>query len=174
VDALLLGQNVHSLENFIDTFLKKKEQKMKRLVALITIVVMSMVLFAETQLANPKPSMENPRKFIFPITTSDRAEINHILGAANNVIKFYGVDNTEVVIVAYSQGITALLKRHDRKIAQRIQSLITYDVEFIACQNTMDTLKIEQKELLNNVEVVTAGIVELIERQLRGYIYIRP
>ena len=31
-----------------------------------------------------------------------------------------------------------------------------------------------EKELLDGVEVVTAGIVELIERQLRGYIYIRP
>ena len=51
---------------------------------------------------------------------------------------------------------------------------MTYDVEFIACKNTMDTLKIDKKELLDGVEVVTAGIVELIERQLRGYIYIRP
>ena len=147
---------------------------LKKLFTLLIIAIMSITLFAETQLADPKPSMENPRKFVFPITTSDRDEINHILGAANNVIKFYGVDNTEVVIVAYSQGIKALLKRHDRKIAQRIQSLVTYNVEFIACQNTMDTLKIDKKKLLDDVEIVTAGIVELIERQLRGYIYIRP
>ena len=129
---------------------------------------------AETQIAEPKPSMEHPRKFIFPITTWDREEVNHVLGSANNVIKFYGVDNTEVVIVAYSQGINALLKRHDRKIAQRVKSLMTYDVEFIACQNTMTTLEIDKKNLLDDVEIVTAGIVELIERQLRGYIYIRP
>jgi len=132
------------------------------------------LLVAETEFAEPKPSMENPRKFVFPITTWDRDEINHILGSANNVIKFYGVDNTEVVIVAYAQGIKALLNHHDNKIRKRVKSLMTYDVEFIACQNTMTTLKIDKKELLDGVEVVTAGIVELIERQLRGYIYIRP
>ena len=131
-------------------------------------------LTAETEFAEPKPSMDNPRKFIFPITKWNNDEIHHILGSANNVIKFYGVDNTEVVIVAYSQGIKALMKHRDNKIRKRVKSLMTYDVEFIACANTMKTLKIDKKELLEGVEVVTAGIVELIERQLKGYIYIRP
>jgi len=129
---------------------------------------------AETEFAEPKPSMENPRKFVFPITSWNKDEVNHVLGSANNVINFYGVDNTEVVIVAYSQGIKSLLKHQDSAIAQRVRSLMTYDVEFIACGNTLKTLKIEEKELLDEVEVVTAGIVEIIERQLRGYIYIRP
>ena len=141
---------------------------------LILFFVITTCIFAETQFADPKPSMENPRKFVFPITTWDKKEINHILGSANNVIKFYGVDNSEVVIVAYSQGIKSLLKDKDKNIAKRVKSLMTYDVEFIACGNTMKTLKIDKKELLDGVEVVTAGIVELIERQLRGYIYIRP
>ena len=141
---------------------------------LILFFVITTCIFAETQFADPKPSMENPRKFVFPITTWDKKEINHILGSVNNVIKFYGVDNSEVVIVAYSQGIKSLLKDKDKNIAKRVKSLMTYDVEFIACGNTMKTLKIDKKELLDGVEVVTAGIVELIERQLRGYIYIRP
>jgi len=145
---------------------------MKKLLILL-FITLSFVQ-SETEMAEPKPSMDNPRKFIFPITTWDRDEVNHILGSANNVIKFYGMDNTEVVIVAYAQGINALLKTRDSKIATRVKSLMSYDVKFIACQNTLTTLKIDKKELLYDVEVVTAGIVELIERQLRGYIYIRP
>ncbi len=141
---------------------------------LTLMLLMFTLSFAETELAEPKPSMDHPRKFIFPITKWDKDEVNHILGSANNVIKFYGVDNTEVVIVAYSQGIKTLLKNKDKEIRKRVQSLMTYDVEFVACGNTMKTLKIDKKELLDGVEVVTAGIVELIERQLRGYIYIRP
>jgi len=139
-----------------------------------TLVFSLHFIHAETEFAEPKPSMENPRKFIFPITKWDTDEINHILGSANNVIKFYGVDNTEVVIVAYAQGIKSLLKHRDNRIRKRVQSLMTYDVEFIACANTMKTLRIKKEDLLDDVEIVTAGIVELIERQLRGYIYIRP
>lgn len=132
---------------------------------------------AETELAEPKPSLMNPRKFVFPITTADEKEISHVLSSISNVVKFYGVDKCEVVIVAYSQGIKALLKESnffDKDIQKRIRSLMTYDVEFIACNNTMRTYEIKEKELMNDVEVVTAGIVELIERQLGGYVYVRP
>jgi intracellular sulfur oxidation DsrE/DsrF family protein len=145
---------------------------MRKIVILLFFLIS--FLGAETEFSNPKPSMENPRRFIFPITKWNSDEINHILGSANNVIKFYGVDNTEVVIVAYAQGIKALLKHRDNKIRKRVKSLMTYDVEFIACANTMKTLRIKKEDLLEDVEIVTAGIVELIERQLRGYIYIRP
>jgi hypothetical protein len=69
---------------------------MRRVVILLFLMIV--FLSSETEFAEPKPSMMNPRKFIFPITTWDRSEVNHVLGSANNVIKFYGVDNTEVVI----------------------------------------------------------------------------
>ena len=142
------------------------------------VIILMFLIFnfinADTQLSDPKPAIDNPRKFVFPITNWDRNNVNHILSSANNVIKFYGIDNTEVVIVAYSQGIYSILSNRDKRIQKRIEALMTYGVEFIACGNTINTLKIDKKYLLDGVEVVTAGIVELIERQLRGYIYIRP
>ena len=141
---------------------------------MLSVILICTFLSAETEFADPKPSLENPRKFVFPITKNDRHEINHVLSSANNVIKFYGVEKTEVVIVAYSKGIEAVMNHRDLKIKKRVEALMTYDVEFIACGNTMKTLKIDESELIDGVEIVTAGIVELIERQLRGYIYIRP
>ena len=145
---------------------------MKKLLAIF--VIMASFVMAETEFATPKPDIDNPRKFVFPITIWDRNEVNHILSSVNNVMKFYGPENTEVVIVAYGQGIRTLVKGENRDIRKRVEALMTYDVEFIACGNTMRTLKIKKKELIEGSEVVTAGIVELIERQLRGYIYIRP
>jgi len=148
---------------------------MKKLLILFTLFLS--FVGAETELAEPKPSMDNPRKFIFPLTSDDENEISHLLSSVNNVIKFYGVDNSEVVIVCYSKGIKATLKEpkfKDKELKKRVLALMTYDVEFVACNNTMKTYKIKENDLLEDVEVVTAGIVELIERQLRGYTYIRP
>lgn len=149
---------------------------MKRLLILLTMLLTFIV--AETELSEPKPSMVNPRKFVFPITTADEAEISHVLSSVSNVVKFYGVDKCEVVIVAYSQGIKSVLQDSDffdKDIPKRLKALMMYDtIEFIACNNTMKTYKIKKKELLKDVEVVTAGIVEIIERQLGGYIYVRP
>jgi len=141
---------------------------------MMSVLLLCSFLSAETEFAEPKPSLENPRKFVFPITKDERSEINHVLSSANNVMKFYGPEKVEVVIVAYSKGIKAVMNNKDIEIKKRVEALLTYEVEFIACGNTMQTLKIDKTELIDGVEVVTAGIVELIERQLRGYTYIRP
>jgi intracellular sulfur oxidation DsrE/DsrF family protein len=136
------------------------------------MLVFSGFLYGDTEFADPKPSIDNPRKFVFPISEGSDEAINHVLSSTNNVMKFYGPEKCEVCIVCYSKGIKALQK--NRSFSRRVKSLMTYDVEFIACGNTMRTLKIKKSDLLDGVEVVTAGIVELIERQLRGWIYIRP
>ena len=147
-----------------------------RRVFLVFVLLLS-TMFADTEFAKPAPSMEHPRKLIFPITSEDDLEISHVLSSASNVIKFYGPDKCEVAIVCYSKGIKAVLSKayfFDKDIQKRVRSLMTYDVEFIACGNTMKTYKIGKKELLSGVEIVTAGIVELIERQKKGWTYIRP
>jgi len=148
---------------------------MKKILSVFILILG--IVSAEVEFAEPKPSLENPRQFIFPITSGDENEISHVLSSASNVMKFYGPEKCEVTIVCYSQGIKAVLKSayfFDKDIQKRVRSLMTYDVEFIACGNTMKTYNIDKKELLKNVEVVTAGIVELIERQKAGWIYIRP
>ena len=136
------------------------------------ILLLAGLMYADTEFAEPKPSLENPRKFVFPISQGTDDAINHVLNSTNNVMKFYGPEKCEVCIVCYSKGIKAVLK--NRSFSKRVRSLMTYDVEFIACGNTMQTMKIKKERLLDGVEVVTAGIVELIERQLRDWIYIRP
>jgi len=131
------------------------------------------LLVAETEFAKPKPSIDNPRKIVFPITKGDDESINHVLSSANNVLKFYGPEKVMIAIICYAKGIRTLLKR-EKKIAARVKSLMTYDVEFIACGNTMRTKHIKKEDLIDGVEIVTAGIVELVERDLKGWIYIRP
>jgi hypothetical protein len=49
-----------------------------------------------------------------------------------------------------------------------------YDVEFVACGNTMHTKKIQEDELIEGVEIVTAGIVEMVERVQEGWVNIVP
>jgi intracellular sulfur oxidation DsrE/DsrF family protein len=129
---------------------------------------------AETEFTKPIPAIDNPRKILFPIASSDLKEVNRIISTVNNVMKFYRPENTEIIVVVYGQGIKSLLKKGDSEVRKRIEALMTYDVVFIACKNTMRTLKIDKKELLDEVEFVTAGIVEIIERKLDGYTYITP
>lgn len=137
------------------------------------IVFMCLTSYAETQFSEPKPSIDNPRKIVFSVTAGDDESINHVLSSANNVLKFYGPENVEMEIVAYYHGIRTLLKS-EKDISVRVRALMQYDVKFIACGNTMETKKIQSSELIEGSEIVTAGIVELIERIKSGSTYIRP
>ena len=145
---------------------------MKKIVIAFTCIFT--LITAETELATPKPAIDNPRQLVFSLPSGDVKEINHILSTINNVMKFYRPENTEVVIVAYGQGLKSLLKEGNAEVRKRIEALMTYDVEFIACENTMRTLHIEKKDLLDDIDFATAGVVELIERQLRGFNYTQP
>lgn len=129
--------------------------------------------FADTEFAEPKPSFDNPRKIVFSVTEGSEHALDHILSVANNVLKFYGPENVQMKIVAYSQGI-ALLNKHTEATAVRVDALMQYEVEFIACGNTMRTLKIKEEDLVEGSEIVTAGVVELLESVQKGWIYIKP
>ena len=129
---------------------------------------------AETEFAKPIPAIDNPRKLVFALPSGDIQEMNRVISTINNVMKFYRPENTEVVVVAYGQGLKSLLKKGDKEVRKRIEALMTYDVVFIACGNTMRTLHVEKKDLLEDVEFATAGIVEIIERKLQGYSYTQP
>ena len=140
---------------------------------LVLLLAWATFLFADTQFAEPKPSLEAPRQIVFSVTSGDDEAINHVLSSANNVLKFYGPEKVQLEIVAYSGGIRMLLKENP-KIAERVRTLMLYDVTFVACGNTMRTKNITESQLIEDTEVVTAGIVEMIERVKEGWIYIKP
>ena len=140
---------------------------------MIGVLCLLPLLLADTEFAEPAPSLDAPRQIVFSVTSGDPAAINHVLSSANNVLKFYGPEKVQMEIVAYSGGIRAVLKK-DPKIAERVRTLMLYDVVFVACGNTMRTKKISASELIEGTEVVTAGIVEMIERVKSGWTYIKP
>jgi intracellular sulfur oxidation DsrE/DsrF family protein len=141
---------------------------------LLILAMMLTTLFSETEFAEPKPSIMNLRQIVIPMSSGDTKEMNRVISAVNNMMKFYGPEKVEFVIVAYGQGLKSLLKNGDKDTRIRIEALMTYPVEFVACGNTMRTLKITKKDLLDDIEFATAGLVEIVERQLQGYTYIYP
>ena len=140
-----------------------------------TLILLSVciVLSADTEFAEPKPSIDNQRQIVFSIKSANDEDIHHVLSSANNVLKFYGPENVEMKIVAYFHGIKALLKKN-KDIALRVRALMLLDVEFVACRNTMNTKHIKEDELIEDTVIVTAGIVEMIERVKEGWVNIVP
>jgi intracellular sulfur oxidation DsrE/DsrF family protein len=149
---------------------------MRALAALLFLLLLGSVvpaIAADTVVGLPKPGWDNPRKILLQLTSDEPRHVNNVLYNAVNMQKFYGQDNVRVAIVAYAGGVRALLAAQS-PVAERVASLRSYDVEFLACGNTLETIGRSAADLLPGVEVVTAGIAEIVERQLQGWHYIAP
>lgn len=129
--------------------------------------------YAQTQIADPAPTMEQPRRIMLQLTSGDAKIMNSVLSNAVNLQKFYGQDNVEIVIVAYGPGMEALYAKTS-PVADRVGSLMQYQVSFVGCRNTMDTTHHTEAELVPGVKLAQAGVAEIVERQLKGWIYVRP
>lgn len=142
------------------------------------IILVMMLLFgyatADMQYADPQPSFENPRKWVIKLNTANIEDVNHMLSSINNVLKAYPSESIKIVVVTYAQGVRALRTDYDPETLIRIKSLMEYEVEFIVCRNTMDTMGWKDKEFIKGVGFVQAGIAEVIERIAGGWIGVEP
>lgn len=130
--------------------------------------------FGDMKFSDPQPSFEKPRKMVVQISTDKEEDIHHILGSINNIIKEYSTGTIEVAVVAYYNGIRVLRKDEVPAIKDRITSLQAYDVTFIACENTMTSKKLSKDDLIDNISYAKAGLAEVMERVVDGWVNIRP
>jgi intracellular sulfur oxidation DsrE/DsrF family protein len=145
---------------------------MKRIL-LIMLLLLS-YSSAEMKYADPQPTFENPRKWVIKLNTANIEDVNHMLSSVNNVLKAYPVESIKIAIITYAQGVRAVRSDYDPETLKRIKSLMEYEVEFIVCRNTMDTMGWKDAEFIKGVSFVQAGIAEVIERQADGWIGVTP
>ena len=131
-------------------------------------------LFAKMDFSDPQPSFEAPRKWVIKIYTNELESINHTLDAINNVLKEYPPESLKVALVFYSKGLRVIKKDFDAKTLTRIKSLSAYEIELIACKNTMETMGWQKSDFIEGVSYVQAGVAEVIERVNSGWIDVTP
>ena len=141
---------------------------------LFLLMIASIFLFGEMKFAKPLPSFENPRKWVIKLHSADTEIVNHTLGAIYNVLKIYPDEGIKIAVVTYAQGVRVLRKDYDPKTLSRISSLMEYEVDFVSCKNTMETMKWKEDEFIDDILFVQAGIAEIIEKQAAGWVGVTP
>lgn len=142
---------------------------MKKIILIFLIGLFSLSS-AESNFSEPKPTFDTPRKVVYSLRVGDLETVSHTIGSMYNILKEYPAESLKIVVVAYGKGLRVLKKDYDERTLTRIKSLMEYDVEFIACRNTMETMKWSEADLIDDIGFAQAGIVEVIERQVDGYI----
>ncbi|RXJ82743.1 DsrE family protein [Arcobacter sp. F2176] len=137
---------------------------------IILVVLLTVFSYANSTFSDPQPTFDKPRKVVFQIYNSDLVVVNNNLNGIYNILKEYPSDTVKIAVVVYGNGMRALKKDYDKKTLIRISSLMEYDVEFIGCKNTMESMHWKEDDFIDDVSYVQAGIVELIERKIAGYV----
>lgn len=126
--------------------------------------------FSQSSFGNPQPSFDNPRKVVYSLYVNDLDTVNQTIGSIYNILKEYPSESLKVVVVVYGKGMRVLKNDYDKDTQARIKSLMQYDVEFIGCKNTMQSMNWTEDDFMDGISYTQAGIVELIERKVDGYI----
>lgn len=111
-------------------------------------------------------------RVVIQINEDDAKKWNVVLNNIHYVQLDLGRDNVEIEVVAYGNGLGMVTA--DSLVANRVEEAMEAGVHFVACRNTMETMKLRDDDMTKGVRFTQAGLVYLIQRQHQGWAYLRP
>ena len=67
-----------------------------------------------------------------------------------------------------------LLKKENEELAARGAALMPQGLAIRVCNNALKAFGVDPAELWDGVEIVPAGVVEVVKLQREGFAYLRP
>ena len=130
--------------------------------------------------AMPAEAGSDTVKIAIHVDENSKFKMNLALNNAENVIKYYkskGQD-VEIRLVAYGPGLH-MFRSDTSPVKARIEklSLQLDNLTFAACGNTKAKMMKKSGKpvpIMAEAQMVTSGVVELVELQRKGWAYIRP
>jgi len=132
---------------------------------LLMVCVLVMPVYADK--ADPVP-------FVMQLTRNgDNYGHRRAFMQIDKVLSDLGEKNLKIEVVAYEDGIHALLENND-ETSQLLTKLANRGVTFKACRISMRSWGLKEEDFPLEVEFVPAGAPEMIRLQMQGYKYWRP
>lgn len=108
------------------------------------------------------------------VHVNEKDKWNMAVGNIKNILKD---DPTLIVEMLVHGNPIVNLREADAKMLgfyNEISELASKGVVFAACNNTLTKMEIKKEEICDFVEIVPAGVMELIKKQNEGYAYVKP
>lgn len=141
---------------------------MKKLLLLSMVLAFSMAKTA----AQTTPSVPNLKKYkiVIQLTNGDtavhRATVKQIFNA------LAAAPNSKIEVVCHNNGISFLQTAKTFQ-GDKIKELKGKGVVFVACENTLRERKIDKTEIVPEAGFVPAGIIEVVDKQTKGWSYLK-
>jgi intracellular sulfur oxidation DsrE/DsrF family protein len=136
------------------------------LAAAAAIVFLASAVVAQT------PQAATRSRVVFQVSDGETTNWNLALNNVRNIQAELGAANVDIEIVTYGPGIGML--KLDSPVANRIAEATAAGIKIVACENTMHGQHLSRSDMLNGIGYVSAGVVEIVQRQQQGWSYVRP
>lgn len=135
----------------------------------------SMLLLFTCIASTPVPATTpEPVPFVVQLTRpGDNHGHRRVFLQIDKVLSDLGEDNVKIVVVAYEEGIQALVLTN-QETSQLLTKLANRGVIFKACKISMRAWELDEADFPLEVEFVPAGAPEMIRLQMQDYKYWRP
>lgn len=98
-----------------------------------------------------------------------------LLGNVSNLLNSIDNDKFYVEVLANSEAVKYYDISQDLDThINAMESLNSRGVKFVACNNALMAYDIGKDNISHFVDIVPAGVVELVKKQSEGYSYIKP
>lgn len=116
-------------------------------------------------------AQKKQHKIIFDISASDTADHSAVIRQVNNVLK--ASPQTKIEVVFHGKAVYALVK-DKTTFKDKIANLVNINhVIIAACNNSLTRFNITKDELIPSAIVVPVAILELTDKQEKGWSYIK-
>mgnify|MGYP005844498915 CR=1 FL=1 len=135
-------------------------------------LMLILMLFGLSVLAQKekKQAKKAAHRVVIQLSTPDTAAHRALTKQLNNLTSVW--KDADVVVVVHNRAIN-MLRNATTNVAPEIKNLSVKGVKFMACEFTMQQLKITKDEMLESSFYTPYGLVEIITRQEKGYAYLK-
>jgi len=118
-----------------------------------------------------KLKSKKQHKIVFQMVSSDTSDHNTLVRQLFNIQKL--APGTLLEVVCHGPGIN-FIHKDKSLVLDKLAELVTISkVDFVACEFTMQQKNIKREQLMDKCRTVPGGILEIVDKQDKGWRYIK-
>ena len=141
----------------------------------LILIFLSILITAGSVSAQSKGKSESKKakthKIIFQMVSKDTADHNAMVRQLYNLQRL--APGTKLEVVCHGPGMNFIHKDKSLVLSDLKDLVSKHKVDFVGCEFTMQQKNIKREQLLDECRTVPGGILEIVEKQEKGWSYIK-
>lgn len=144
---------------------------MKPLFLILLSTLMTFGSLTAQSKGKSSPKKAKSHKIVFQMVSKDTTDHNAMVRQLSNIQKL--APGTKLEVVCHGPGMSFIHKEKSLVLDKLKDLALTNKVDFVACEFTMQQKNIKREQLLDECRTVPGGILEIVDKQEKGWSYIK-